>query len=381
MNFKAIALGGAVVAIIGVSIGIAASRNDPATISPAAGSPGGQGAPTVEAVPVTAAPMQRTIEAVGTLQSNESVIIRPEITGRVAEILFEEGQAVAADTVLVRLDDSTYRAQLAEAEAAAALSRTNFNRADDLFRKKTGSERALDEARARRDADAAAVALARASLDKTILKASFDGVLGLRLVSVGDYVTPGQDIVNLEDMSPLKVDFRIPEIFLTQIKTGQEIEIAVDALPGRLINGRVYAIDPRVDAAGRSMLIRATVDNEDGILRPGLFARVNLVVDSNLEALQVPEQALMPQGDKQFVYRVVDGKAVRTEIRTGMRRKGMVEIVEGLDAGETIIIAGQMKVQPDAPVTVVTPAAPPLPPEAEPLDLTAPAAGTAERSQ
>jgi membrane fusion protein (multidrug efflux system) len=182
-------------------------------------------------------------------------------------------------------------------------------------------------------------------------------------------------------MSPLKVDFRVPEIFLTQIRTGQEIEIAVDALPGRVIGGKVYAIDPRVDAAGRSMLIRATVDNEEGILRPGLFARVNLVVDSNLQALQVPEQALMPQGDKQFVYRVIDGKAVMTEIKTGMRRKGMVEVMDGLKEGETIIIAGQMKAQPDMPVTTVAPAAPPIPPEAEPLDITAPAAGTAEASQ
>ena len=381
MNFKAIALGVAVVGIIGGSIGIAVLHGNPAAISPAAGAPGGQGGPTVEAIAVTASPMQRTIEAVGTLQSNESVIVRPEITGRVSEILFEEGQDVTKDTALIRLDDSTYRAQLAEAEAAAALSRTNFSRADDLFKKKTGSERTLDEARAKRDADAAAVALARASLDKTILKAPFDGVLGLRLVSVGDYVTPGQDIVNLEDMSPLKVDFRVPEIFLTQIRTGQEIEIAVDALPGRVIGGKVYAIDPRVDAAGRSMLIRATVDNEEGILRPGLFARVNLVVDSNLQALQVPEQALMPQGNKQFVYRVIDGKAVMTEIKTGMRRKGMVEVMDGLKEGETIIIAGQMKAQPDMPVTTVAPAAPPIPPEAEPLDITAPAAGTAEASQ
>lgn len=379
MNIKVLVFGIAALAVVGTVTGIAVGRAySPAAISPGAGTPGPGGKPgggtVVEAASVTAAPMERTIEAVGTLQSNESVIIRPEIAGRVAEILFDEGQTVEEGATLIRLDDSVYKAQLAEAEAAAALSRANFTRADDLFKKKAGSERTLDEARAGRDADAAAVALAQASLDKTILKASFDGALGLRQVSVGDYVTPGQDIVNLEDMSPLKVDFRVPEIFLTQVEAGQEIEINVDALPGQYIRGKVYAIDPRVDAAGRSLLIRATVDNEDNILRPGLFARVNLVVDSNQEALQIPEQALIPQGDKKFVYRIVDGKAVMTEIKIGMRRKGMVEVTEGVTGDDTVIIAGQMKVQPDAPVTVLPPAAAPTPTEAEPLGIS-PAAG------
>ncbi|MBU0858307.1 MAG: efflux RND transporter periplasmic adaptor subunit [Alphaproteobacteria bacterium] len=329
----------------------------PQDISPAAGDAEAAGGPPpgmpVEAVAVKTAPMERAIEAVGTLQSNESVVVRPEITGRISEISFEEGQSVEKGAVLVRLDDATYRAQLAQAEAALALSRANFSRADDLFKKKTGSQRALDEARAKRDADAASVALAKATLDKTSLKASFDGSLGLRQVSVGDYVTPGQAIVNLEDLSLLKVDFRVPEIYLTDIANGQDIEIIVDALPGQKIHGKVFAIDPRVDAAGRSLVVRAMVDNEDGVLRPGLFARVNLVVDSNNAALQIPEQALMPQGEKQFVYRVVDGKAEMTEIKTGLRRSGMVQVVSGLSDGDSVVTAGQMKIQPGAPVTVM----------------------------
>jgi membrane fusion protein (multidrug efflux system) len=356
MNIKMMALATAAVAIVGGAAWFIGFRTGPEHISPAAGGKPSAAPVTVEGAPVTTAPMERTIEAVGTMQSNESVIVRPEISGRVVEILFEEGQAVEKDAILIRLDDATYRAQLAEAEAAAVLSRANFTRAEDLFKKKAGSERALDEARATRDADEAAVALAQAALDKTVLKASFDGVLGLRQVSVGDYVTPGQDIVNLEDMSPLKVDFRVPEIFLTQIAAGQDIEINVDALPGQDIGGTVYAIDPRVDAAGRSLLIRATVANDDGVLRPGLFARVNLVVASNKKALQVAEQALIPQGDKKFVYRVTDGKAEMVEIKTGLRRKGMVEVTEGLKEGDTIIVAGHMKVQPGGAVSVVPPA-------------------------
>lgn len=376
MNIKMLVLGAAALAVVGGAAWLGTGMGQsPADISPAAGGKPPGGGVAVEAVSVQASPMERTIEAVGTLQSNESVIVRPEITGRVAEILFEEGQTVTKDAILIRLDDSIYRAQLAAAEAAAGLSRTNFTRADDLFKKKAGSERTLDEARAQRDSDAAAVALAQAALDKTVLKASFDGVLGLRRVSVGDYVTPGQDIVNLEDMSPLKVDFRVPEIFLTEIESGQEIEINVDALPGQYIRGKVYAINPRVDEAGRSLLIRATVDNDDNKLRPGLFARVHLVIDSNKNALQVPEQALIPQGDKKFVYRVVDGKVEMVEIQTGLRRKGMVEVTAGLGEGDTVVVAGQMKVQPGGTVTVMPPAAAPQPTEAEPLSIS-PAAGS-----
>lgn len=329
------------------------ARPGPQDISPAAGEGGSSPGMPVEAEPVTVAAMERTIEAVGTMQSNESVIIRPEITGRIVEIAFEEGQAVEKGAVLFKLDDATYRAQLAQAQAALALSRANFARADDLFKKKTGSERTLDEARARRDADVAAVALAQATLDKATLRAPFDGITGLRQVSVGDYVTPGQALVNVEDMSPLKVDFRVPEVFLTDIANGQDIAIAVDALPGQEIRGRVYAIDPRVDAAGRSLVIRATVDNDDSAMRPGLFARVNVVVDSASNAIQIPEQALMPQGEKQFVYRVTDDKAEMVEVKTGLRRRGKVQIVEGLSAGDVVITAGQMKVQPGAPVMVM----------------------------
>lgn len=354
MRFKKFAVAAVVIVALAGGSYMVMHRGGPQDISPAAGEEGGPppGMP-VEAVAVKKAAMERTIDAVGTLQSNESVIIRPEITGRISEILFDEGGKVEKDTVLVRLDDSTYKAQLAEAEAQLALSRANFNRADDLYKKKTGSERALDEARATRDSNAAAVALAKATLDKTMLKAPFDGSLGLRQVSVGDYVTPGQDIVNVEDISTLKVDFRVPEVFLTEIKVGQDLDITVDALKDKVIRGEVYAIDPRIDAAGRSLVVRAKVDNAEDVLRPGLFARVNLVVDSNQGALQIPEQALMPQGEKQFVYRVVDGKAEMTEIKTGLRRQGMVEVTDGLAEGDMVITAGQMKIGPGAPVTVM----------------------------
>ena len=201
--------------------------------------------------------------------------------------------------------------------------------------------------------DQAQVDLAQAKLDKTVLSAPFAGILGLRHVSVGDYVTPGQDIINLENIQPLKVDFRIPETYLTDLHSGQTIRITVDALPGEAFEGAVYAIDPRIDAAGRSLVIRAQLPNEHMRLRPGLFARVKLVVARQNDALLIPEEALMPKGDKQFVYKVVDGKAKMTQVHTGLHRDGQVQITDGLAAGDVVIVAGQMKVRPDGAVKVL----------------------------
>src|SRR5690606_1248780 len=218
---------------------------------------------TVEAVPVRVGTVTRTITAVGTLQSNESVILRPEIAGRIAEIHFREGERVAAGAPLVTLDDSVYRAELAQAEAGLNLSRQNSQRAQELFQRRVGTARTRDEAMAALRASEAEVALARARLEKTRLTAPFSGVLGLRRVSVGDYVIPGQDSGNLENIDPIKVDFRVPEPALRDIQVGQSVEVQVDAFPGETFTGEAYAIDPRIDADGRSVVIRARLENDD----------------------------------------------------------------------------------------------------------------------
>lgn len=317
----------------------------------------GKSAPAtaVEASRVASTPLERSIEAVGNLISNESVVLSPEIAGRVTEITFKEGQDVLKGAQLLRLDDSIYKAQLAQAEAGLSLSQANYKRSEELFKKQTGTGRALDEARAKYNVDRAAVDLAKAQLDKSVITAPFDGVVGLRQVSIGDYVTPGQQLVNYESIDPLKVDFRIAEVYLSSIKTGQRIKVTVDAYPDKSFDGEVYAIDPRVDSAGRSIIIRATLPNIEKLLRPGLFARVRLVVERKESALTVDEQALVPQGQDQFVYRVVDGKAVMTKVKTGIRRGGKVEITEGLSASDTVITAGQMKIRPNSAVTVLPP--------------------------
>jgi len=215
------------------------------------------------------------------------------------------------------------------------------------------SGQAKDEAENNLRVAEASLQLAEAKLAKTEIKAPFSGVIGLRVVSIGDYVKEGSDVVNLEAIDPLKVDFRVPEIHMKQVKVGQPLEIALDALPGKTHEGRVYAINPLVDATGRSIVIRALVKNADTTLRPGMFARVRLITKDQQDALVIPEQAIVPQGDEWYVFRVVDGKAQRTRIAVGQRRDSKVEIVNGLAAGDVVVSAGQLKLRDGTPVALV----------------------------
>jgi membrane fusion protein, multidrug efflux system len=321
----------------------------PAQPAPAAG---GFAVP-VEAVTVAVERVDLTIPAVGSLRSNESVVLSPEIAGRVVEILGEEGQAVTAGTPIARLDQSVYKAEIAEIEANLALSRANFKRADELLKKNAGTGRARDEAEAEMRVNEAKLASANARLEKTVIAAPFDGVLGLRSVSVGQYLAEGDPIFKLEAIDPLKVDFRVPEVYFGNVRIGQTIKVTVDALPGDPIAGNVYAIDPLVDEQGRAIVVRAAIANKDRRLRPGLFARVALVYNTIESALLVPEQAIVPMGEDKFVFKVVDGKAVQTKVTIGERLLGRAEIRSGLAAGDTVVTAGQLKIRDGADVTVM----------------------------
>ncbi len=311
----------------------------------AAAQPAGPPQVPVETAQVQVGSLSERVVSVGSLASNESVIIRPEIAGRVVEIRFEEGQPVKQGDVLVKLDNSLNRAEVSEAEAKLELAKRNFERTQELFSGQIATARSRDEARSSLDVGTASVETAKVKLDKTRIAAPFDGIAGLRKISVGDYISIGQDLFNLEDIDPIKVDFRISEKFLSTLRADQPIEITVDAYPDRKFEGQVYAIDPRIDAAGRSIVIRARVANKDRMLRPGLFARVTLILELKPNALTVPEQAIVPRGSDQFVYRVIDGKAKQTKVKIGTRRDGRVEIVEGLSTDDVVITAGQQKIR------------------------------------
>jgi len=316
---------------------------------------GGAG-PTVlvEAITASTAPMPQSITAVGSLRSDESVTLRPEVAGRVSAIGFQEGQRVAKGTVLIKLDPAINEAEVMQAKANLTLAKAKYDRAVDLQKQGFISGQARDEAENSLKVMEASLSLATAKLNKMEIRAPFSGLIGLRSVSVGDYVKEGQDMVNLESIDPLKVDFRVPEIYLKQVQVGQKLEVSLDALPGRKYEGTVSAINPLVDAAGRAIVIRAQVRNADTSLRPGMFARVKLLTKDERDALVLPEQALVPQGEDQYVFRVVDGKATRTKVEVGQRRDGKVEVVKGIAPGETIVTAGQLKLRDGTPVTLAT---------------------------
>lgn len=308
---------------------------------------------SVKVASARAATLANEVSAVGTLVANESVMIRPEVAGRVAAIHFSEGQPVAAGARLVSLDAAEVRAQLEASRADERLSEQRSQRSDELYKKNFISQQALDDAReawrkatARRQEDEARFA-------KTELKAPFAGIIGLRQVSAGAYLRAGDDIARLDKIDAMKLDFRIPETFLAKITRDQPVRLRVDAFTDESFQGRVYAVETSVDEKTRTVLLRARVPNPRGQLKPGMFARVSLELDSRGGSVMVPEQAINPRGNKYFLFKVVDDKAVLAEVKLGARRPGEVEITQGVAVGEIVITENQPMLQPGMAVKVV----------------------------
>ncbi len=341
--------------------------------APEAGANWGNRPVAVDAVAVEVGRVVRSVEAVGTLSANEQVVVRPEIDGLITEIAFREGQPVTQGQLLFRLDDRLLAAEVKTAEANLALYEQNHRRARELAARGAGTERSRDEAVADLARGNAALQLAQARLSKTVIHAPFDGVAGLREVSVGDYVQEGEELVRLEQIHPMKVDFRVPELFLAELVPGQPLRVTIDALPGQVFEGKVIALDPQVDINGRALVLRALIDNQSGRLRPGLFARVEIILEQNDDALLLPEAALVPSGRNLFVYRVMDGKAQRTPVEAGLYRGGKVEILNGVEAGDIVVTAGQIKLREGSEVT--------LPEALQPSEAAAPKADAATESQ
>lgn len=312
---------------------------------------------TVEAARVRIDTVLDTIQTVATLMPNEAVVVSPEIAGRIARLPFAEGDSVKAGELLVELDATILQAELDKVQSDLILAEANQSRAITLVKQGTGIVRDRDEAVAAYQSAYANVALAKARLEKTRIAAPLSGVIGLRAVSAGAYVSPGQHIVELADIDPIKVDFRVPELALPSLRTGQSVRVSVDALPGRIFDGEVYVIDPIVDANGRAVRLRARIANPDGKLSPGLFARVQIVVDRRENALLIPESAVFADNQAHYVYRVVDGRAVRTKVDLGKRRPGEVEVRGGLDGDAVVVTAGNQQIREGDRVTISEPGA------------------------
>ncbi|HEX6733575.1 MAG TPA: efflux RND transporter periplasmic adaptor subunit [Azonexus sp.] len=336
------------------------TANRPPAAAPA---PAGNGAApagfaqAVEVATVKAVDFADDAQAVGTLKSNESVVLRPETAGRVATINFRDGAVVAKDTVLISLDAAIQEAELEQARANLALAESNHRRNQELLEKKFLSQQALENSAANLKIQAAAVNLAAAKLARTRIRAPFAGVVGLRNVSVGDYVKEGQDLINIEDIATLRADFRLPEAYVGRLHQGMTLDVTSDALPGARFTARLEAVDPLVDQGGRSLSARARLDNKEGKLRPGMFIRIRVLFGTRQAALMVPEQAIMP-GAQPAVFRIVDGKAARVPVKLGVRRAAQVEIVEGLAAGDVVVTAGQLKLRDGLAVRAVGEGAP-----------------------
>lgn len=305
-----------------------------------------QGGFPVEVMKVRSGEQKAVLSTVGTLKPDESVILRPEMAGRVEKIHAAEGAVVKKGALLISLDDRMIVAGLKQAEAAANLARVSYNRAKLLKEKGVGTVSNFDTMQAALKVAEAQVDLARAQLDKMRIIAPFDGEMGLRNISEGGYVNIGQDIAGFSSNNPMKVDFTLPENVTATVAVGQNIEVVVDAIPGRSFTGKIYAIDSQIDAVSRNIHLRARMANDDHVLKGGLFARVRIITAAKANALFVPEAAIVPRGNDSFVMRVAADKKVATvPVKIGERRNGEVEILEGLSADDLVVTAGHLKIR------------------------------------
>jgi len=244
-------------------------------------------------------------------------------------------------------------AQLMQAKAELSIAQANHTRNQELVSQNFISKRSLDESDAALQVALAKLSLAQATLQRLKVVAPFDGVAGLRQINVGDYLKDGADMVNIEDIDAVLLDFRLSENFQARIKPGQKAQVSFDALPGKKFTAVVQAIDPLIDANGRSVGVRGCIDNRQQQLRPGMFARVSAVFGERIDALVIPEEAIVPQGGRTFVVKVSQGAnkdeivSERVTVKIGLRQPGKVEILEGLSFGDTVVVAGQQRLQKD----------------------------------
>jgi len=311
---------------------------------------GNRSSPVITAT-VASSVLTDETEALGTAKSNESVDITAKATNRVVAIRFREGEYVKPGEVIVELDGVEALANLAQAEASLRDAESQYKRSRELYETKVLSESDLIQLEAKMLSSKAQVAAAQSKVSDTIIRAPFAGRIGLRNVSVGSLVTPGQIMTTLDDISTIKLDFTVPESYMATVKEGQQVEARTSAFLNNVFHGRVSSIATRVDPVSRSVVVRALIENHAQLLKPGMFMTVHLTRSQN-DVLLIPEQSLLPDADKQFVYVVNKGVASKTTILIGRRKPGLVEVRQGLKAGDVIVVEGGEKLTDGAKVTV-----------------------------
>lgn len=309
----------------------------------AQGGPPGGFAVSVETAVVEPSSMESSVTAVGTIIAEASATLRAEVPGQVLAVHFREGQRVNKSDRLFSIEATVLEAEVNEARANVDRSESAFERAQELQGKGLISGTDYDSARANYDVDRARLRSSQARLSKTVIRAPFDGFVGLRRINVGDYATIGQELIDVVQLDPLRVDFSVPETLLPKIRPQQTIEVRVDAYPDETFAGEIVAVSPYSDVQGHNLDVRAELPNPDLKLRPGLFVRVHVSLGTKDDAILVPEQAIWPIGQDKTVFVVVDGKAQSRVVRLGERQPGTVEVLSGLEVGEVIVTAGQLK--------------------------------------
>ena len=304
----------------------------------------------------------RSLVAVGSLAAVQDVNVMAEVPGQIAAIHFESGKEVSAGEVLVTLDASVDQAELAGLEATRRLTALQLERAEKLQRDRTVSRAQYDEAAARHAEADALVKAKEAHLAKKLIRAPITGTLGIRRIDLGDYLAPGSPVVTLQQLDPMFVDFRVPERFIERVAKGQRITLTVQSQGPRAFTGSVTAIDPAVDAATRMVKVRAKLPNPEHLLRPGMFADVQVDEASSDAVVVVPETAITysPYGNSVFIIETREGglKITRRQVKTGETREGRVAVLEGLAAGEQVVAVGQNKLRNDMAVEIAPGALP-----------------------
>lgn len=315
------------------------------------GSPfgGGGGPVAVIAKPVMTQSYIARFTALGTARANESIEVTSRISSVITLINFTEGQQVKAGDLLIELDNAEIRANMNMAEASLKQRRSQFRRSNKLGETRVVSDAELEEQEAGVLMAEAEVRAARARLDHSYIKAPFAGTVGLRRVSLGNLVGPDTVITTLDDTNTIKLEFTIPESFLSSLESGMTIEAKSAAYPTLAIKGTVSMIDSRVDPTTRSLTVIAMIPNSENLIRPGMFLTVELEGKRN-DVLMIPEEALVPRQGRQFVFVIEDGKAVEKQVELGVRAPGLAEIRSGLTVGEILITEGVQKVRSGAPV-------------------------------
>jgi membrane fusion protein, multidrug efflux system len=293
-----------------------------------------------------------TIEALGTAKANESISLTAQTTDTVQSVEFDDGDIVKQGQLLLTLNDNEEKARLSELDINLQEAIRQLNRISNLAKESAASEQLLDEQQAKVKALKAQMDVVRAQLNELELRAPFDGVLGVRQVSLGALLKPGDLVTTLDDIAIIKLDFSISESHLPTVAIGQRIKATSVAYPDELFEGKITSIASRVDPITRSIPIRANINNQNLKLRPGMLMQI-VLQKTVLQTLVLPEQSLVPVEDKQFVFVVVDGAVVRKQVTVGRRKPGFVQILSGLNEGDSVVVEGTLRLRDGSKVRVL----------------------------